>query len=127
MLGNVAQHLRVVGNTQLVRDRKHDRVGGLDCGIGGEVAGNVGGVTHVTLAKAGEQSVNHADLVLAVRLGTEPEVHVVHVVNHGDDAAADRNAGRKVVAGLRPLVTEQLDLLGLQLVEGNSGVFGEQG
>ena len=65
-----------------------------------------------------------ADLVAA--LGLAPEVGPVQVVDQREDAPADRDAWFAFVSGLFPGVPEHLDLLGLQLVERDPGVLGEE-
>ena len=54
------------------------------------------------------------------------EVGAVLVGHERDDAARHRDAGRALPPGLRPGVPVELDLLGLQLVEGDARVLGEQ-
>src|SRR5262249_59944781 len=65
-------------------------------------------------AEAADRAVEPPDLIL-VRVG--PEESPVEVGRDRDDAPADRDARLPEMAGLRPGVTEQFDLLGLELVE----------
>ena len=68
--------------------------------------------------------VDVADLVRL--LVAAPEVRPVPIVDQREDAAAHRDPRLALVAGRRPRLAEQPDLLGLELVERHAGVLGHQ-
>src|SRR5262249_16730780 len=82
------------------------------------------GLARVAAAEAADRAVEPGDLVL-VRVDAEEAP--VEVRNDRDDAAADRDARLPGVAGFRPRVAEQPDLLGLKLVDRHLRVLEEEG
>lgn len=123
MLGDVTQQLCVVVDAELVGDGEHEGVGGLDGVVCRELFGELVGFADVALAEAGHGTVEYADLVAGFAQGAEAEVLAVLVVDYWQDAAADGDAWRKAVACTGPSVAVHLDLLGLQLVEGDAGIL----
>src|SRR5439155_21081350 len=81
------------------------------------------GLSAVAAAEAADRAVEPADLVL-VRVGAEETP--VEVGSDRDHAAAHRDARLPGVARVRPGRAEELDLLGLELVERHLRVLEEQ-
>ena len=114
LAGDRLEHRGVVVDAELAGHRQEERVGGQDGRVLGQLFGDAVGLSGVAAAEPADRAVEPADLVL-VRVGAEEPP--VEVGGDRDDAAADRDARLARVAGLRPGFAEQLDLLGLELVE----------
>src|SRR5918993_992008 len=121
----VAQHtlenVRVVVHTNLVRNREKQCVRGRDRFVLGKFLDELVRLPGVRLAESSESAVQIPDLVLAVRRTTE--VSTVQVADDREDASAHRDSRTVLVASGLPGVPEPLDLLRLELVERNAGVF----
>ena len=98
---NCFDHMRIVGNAQLVRDGQQQRVGlrdGLvllelfDQGI------RLGGVA--TAEDRARVRVDESDLVITVTCA--PEISVIAIIDQCKNAATDRDARLAFVAGLPP-------------------------
>ena len=81
-------------------------------------------LTGVRLAEACVAAVQPTHLIGAG--GLPPEQLAIKIADDREDAPAHRHPRLAVVAGRRPRGMEPLDLLGLQLVEGHTGVLGEK-
>ncbi len=115
----------VVLDAKLVRDRQQERVRRLDRRVRGELLDKDVGLRGVrTPEDRLGLCVDVADLVRL--LVAAPEVRSVAVVDQREDAATDRHPWLALVPSRSPRLTEQPDLLGLELVERHAGVLGQK-
>ena len=90
-------------------------------------------VTLVNLGTTPKFSMGHNWVLIAPATDVQQflvaaaEVGTVAIVDEREDAATHRDAWFALVAGRRPRLAEQPDLLRLELVEGNAGVFRHEG
>src|SRR4030095_443441 len=112
----------VVVHTQLVRDRKQQRISRLDSLIAREFFDQHVGLAGVRAAEDGPRvRVDVPDLVLVARVATE--VRPVAVVDERENAAADRHAWLTPVCGGLPRLTIGVNLLALLYVERLAGLI----
>src|SRR5258708_33365379 len=122
VLEDAFQHVGVVVHTQLVRDRKQQRISRLDSLIAREFFHQHVGFGGVRTAEDGPRvRVDEADLVLVAGVATK--VRSVAVVDEREDAAADGHAWLTPVSGVLPRLTIGVNLLALLYVERLAGLI----
>jgi hypothetical protein len=117
------EHVRVVVDAKLIRNCEQKCVRRRDRLVFCEFLDELIWLSGVGFAESGRAAVQVTDLVLAACRVTE--VGAVQVADHRGDAAAYRDSRLTCVAGGLLGVTEPLDLLGLELVERDTGVLSE--
>src|SRR6266550_3925251 len=122
VLEDAFQHVGVVVHTQLVRDRKQQRISRLDSLFAREFFHQHVGLRGVRAAEDGPRvRVDVPDLVLVPGVATK--VRPVAVVDEREDAAADRHAWLTPVSGILPRLTIGVNLLALLYMERLAGLI----
>src|SRR6202020_2676900 len=124
--GDRVEHARVVLHPELVGDREQERVGLADGDVLTQLLRDDVRLSGVAAPEPRERALQVADLVLARQAGAGAEVAAGLVGDDRQDTAADRDARRPLPAGLRPGLAKPLDLLGLELIEGDAGVLHQE-